>query len=50
MFRYASGGDKFLCWVGGLAAVINGLTLPAFCVVFGKLIDSFGEDMDEMVE
>lgn len=38
--------------LGGFVASLNGLTMPLFCLVFGKMIDSFGSDnsVDKMVD
>ena len=42
-FRYAETSDKMYITVGLVWAFIMGASLPAFCFVFGAMIDDMGE-------
>ena len=42
IFRYASGGDKCLWVFAAIASIGFGAALPAFCLMFGDMIDSVG--------
>ncbi|CAI9104867.1 OLC1v1003651C1 [Oldenlandia corymbosa var. corymbosa] len=46
LFYFADSFDKLLMIVGAIAAIGNGLCLPLMTVLFGELIDSFGETVD----
>jgi len=35
LFRFASRKDKFLMTIGGIAAALNGIAMPAFSLIFG---------------
>nr|ATA63002.1 ATP-binding cassette protein [Lithospermum erythrorhizon] len=43
LFIFADTKDKILMFIGSVAAIGNGLSLPLMTVLFGELIDSFGE-------
>jgi ATP-binding cassette subfamily B (MDR/TAP) protein 1 len=43
MFRYADRLDILLMAVGTVAAVANGVAEPLVSLLFGKVIDSFGD-------
>ena len=46
--RYMSCGDRSLLFIGYGGAVIYGSALPAFCVLFGGMIDNVGgQEFDE---
>jgi len=40
--RFSSGGGLVLLYIGLLFSFCFGAALPAFCVVFGELIDDMG--------
>jgi len=35
LFRFASRKDKLLMTIGGIAAALNGIAMPAFSLIFG---------------
>lgn len=41
LFHFATSVDWFLMIVGGIAAMINGIALPMFSLIFGEMTDSF---------
>jgi hypothetical protein len=44
-----SGGDKCLFYLGMAAACVTGVGMPSFVLIFGDLINGFGEpDPEEM--
>ena len=44
LFSFADKFDQFLIVSGAIAAALNGLTLPLMTILFGQLIDAFGEN------
>ena len=40
-FRFASRKDKVMIWVGIVAAMLGGCSLPVMIVLFGGLADTF---------
>ncbi|XP_015213560.2 ATP-dependent translocase ABCB1 isoform X1 [Lepisosteus oculatus] len=44
LFRFADGTDVLLMLMGTLMAMTNGSVLPAMCVIFGDMTDSFVSD------
>ncbi|XP_073064615.1 LOW QUALITY PROTEIN: ABC transporter B family member 4 [Primulina eburnea] len=44
LFAFADSTDKFLMIAGSIGAIGNGLCLPLMTILFGELIDSFGEN------
>ena len=44
LFSFADKFDLFLMLSGALGAAVNGLTLPLMTLLFGQLIDAFGEN------
>ncbi|CAM8897209.1 unnamed protein product [Rhodiola kirilowii] len=46
LFAFADGLDYFLIVVGTIGAVGNGLCMPLMTVVFGDLINAFGQNQD----
>ena len=49
MFRYADRLDILLMAVGTVAAVGNGVAEPLVTVLFGKVIDSFGDSTTQSI-
>jgi ATP-binding cassette subfamily B (MDR/TAP) protein 1 len=49
MFRYADRLDVLLMVVGTVAAVGNGMAEPLVTVLFGKVIDSFGDSTTQSI-
>ena len=49
MFRYADRLDVLLMAVGSLGAVANGVSEPLISVLFGDVINSFGESTTSTV-
>lgn len=49
LFVFSDTKDKVLMIVGSIAAIGNGLSLPLMTVLFGELIDSFGESQNDDV-
>lgn len=43
LFRYADGTDLLLMAVGTVAALTNGVSQPLMTVIFGQVINAFGE-------
>ncbi|PON64855.1 ABC transporter [Parasponia andersonii] len=46
LFSFADSTDYLLMLVGSISAVGNGLSLPLMTVIFGTLVDSFGESVN----
>jgi len=44
LYRYADGVDWALYAVGVFSAIVNGLTMPAFSLIFGELLDAFNPE------
>ena len=44
LFSFADKFDLFLMLSGAVGAAVNGLTLPLMTLLFGQLIDAFGEN------
>ena len=44
LFSFADKFDQFLIVSGAIAAALNGLTLPLMTILFGQLIDAFGQN------
>ncbi|KAL6504960.1 ATP-binding cassette, sub-B (MDR TAP), member 4 [Orobanche gracilis] len=49
LFGFADSKDKILMIVGTIGAVGNGLSLPLMTILFGELIDSFGDNQTQGV-
>ena len=49
MFRYADRLDVLLMVVGAVGAVANGVAEPLMTVIFGNVIDSFGDSTAQSV-
>ncbi|KAL2510438.1 ABC transporter B family member 4 [Abeliophyllum distichum] len=49
LFTFADSKDKILMIVGTIGAIGNGLCLPLMTILFGELIDSFGQTQTEHV-
>ena len=49
MFRYADRLDVLLMVVGAVGAVANGVTEPLMTILFGNVIDSFGDSTAQSV-
>ncbi|KAK6118149.1 hypothetical protein DH2020_048133 [Rehmannia glutinosa] len=47
LFAFADSKDKILMIVGSIGAIGNGLSLPLMTILFGQLIDSFGENQNQ---
>lgn len=47
LFSFADSVDILLMALGGLGAVGNGMSLPLMTVLFGQLIDSFGQNQND---
>ncbi|KAF4371338.1 hypothetical protein G4B88_003808, partial [Cannabis sativa] len=46
LFSFADSTDYFLMFVGTISAVGNGISIPLMTVIFGTLVDSFGESVN----
>nr|ASM90199.1 multidrug resistance 5 [Sesuvium portulacastrum] len=46
LFSFADPTDKALMIIGSLAAVGNGITMPLMALLFGEVIDAFGENQN----
>lgn len=42
LFSYADSSDRLLMFVGVIAAVANGMSMPLLTITFGDVIDAFG--------
>lgn len=49
LFAFADSADKLLMLVGTIGAVGNGVSLPLMTILFGQLIDSFGQNQSKDV-
>lgn len=49
LFAFADSLDKILMIIGSIGAVGNGLCLPLMTVLFGELVDSFGQNQTKGV-
>lgn len=49
MFRYADRVDVLLMVVGTVGAVGNGMSEPLMSLIFGQIIDSFGQNTSRSV-
>ena len=49
MFRYADRLDVLLMVVGAVGAVANGVTEPLMTILFGNVIDSFGDSTAQSI-
>jgi len=49
MFRYADRQDVLLMVVGAAGAVANGVAEPLMTILFGNVIDSFGDSTAQSV-
>ncbi|XP_051118930.1 ABC transporter B family member 11-like [Andrographis paniculata] len=49
LFVFADSADKLLMIVGSIGAIGNGLSLPLMTILFGDLIDSFGQNQSKGV-
>ena len=41
LFRFASPKDKLYMWIGAIAALLNGASIPAFAIIFGEMIGKY---------
>lgn len=46
LFKYADNVDIALFVVGAILAAANGVAMPAFSLIFGKLVDIFGHNVN----
>lgn len=49
LFAFADSTDKLLMIIGSIGAIGNGMSLPLMTVLFGELIDSFGQNQNNDV-
>ncbi|KAG8389626.1 hypothetical protein BUALT_Bualt02G0248600 [Buddleja alternifolia] len=49
LFAFADSTDKILMIVGSIGAIGNGMCMPLMTILFGELIDSFGQNQREGV-
>ena len=49
MFRYADRLDVLLMVIGTVGAVVNGVAEPLMTVLFGNVIDSFGDSTTKSI-
>ncbi|XP_042002674.1 ABC transporter B family member 4-like isoform X2 [Salvia splendens] len=49
MFAFADSFDKLLMIVGSIGAIGNGVSMPLMTVLFGELVDSFGQNQTNNV-
>ncbi|KAL2611668.1 hypothetical protein R1flu_023360 [Riccia fluitans] len=50
LFSFSDGLDKFLMIVGSIAAACNGLAQPLMTLLFGQLINAFGQNISNSKE
>mmetsp|Transcript_16792 Transcript_16792/g.14693 ORF Transcript_16792/g.14693 Transcript_16792/m.14693 type:complete len:108 (+) Transcript_16792:59-382(+) len=50
LFKFATRKEKLLMFAGFLASAINGLALPMFALVFGRLTQEFSQEDNDLVE
>lgn len=43
LYRFSSTSDRFFLWAGLLGATLFGSSMPAFCFVFGEMMEKMGE-------
>ena len=46
LFSFADSTDKALMIIGTIGAIGNGVCMPLMAVIFGELVDSFGENQN----
>ncbi|KMT03250.1 hypothetical protein BVRB_8g197930 [Beta vulgaris subsp. vulgaris] len=46
LFSFADSTDKALMIIGSIGAVGNGVCMPLMAIIFGELVDSFGENQN----
>lgn len=46
LFSFADSTDKALMIIGSIGAVANGVCMPLMAIIFGELVDSFGENQN----
>lgn len=46
LFSFADSTDKTLMIIGSIAAIGNGVCMPLMTVIFGDLVDAFGENQN----
>lgn len=44
LFSFADSVDRLLMLVGSIAAIGNGISMPLMTIIFGELVNSFGEN------
>lgn len=49
LFAFADSFDKLLMIVGSIGAIGNGVSMPLMTVLFGELVDSFGQNQTNNV-
>ncbi|KAK4441855.1 ABC transporter B family member 11 [Sesamum alatum] len=49
LFTFADSMDKILMIVGSIGAIGNGLCMPLMTILFGELVDSFGQNQSKVV-
>lgn len=49
LFSFADSVDKTLMIVGSIGAIGNALSLPLITILFGELVDSFGQSQSTVV-
>ncbi|XP_057790342.1 ABC transporter B family member 4-like [Salvia miltiorrhiza] len=49
LFAFADSFDKLLMIVGSIGAIGNGISLPLMTILFGELVDSFGQNQTDNV-
>ena len=42
LLRFSDKTDKLVMIIGGIAASINGFSVPLFALIFGEMADAFG--------
>lgn len=47
LFSFADRLDYFLMVVGSIAAVGNGISIPLMAIIFGEVVNSFGQNPDK---
>lgn len=46
LFIFADGIDYALMFVGAITAIGNGISFPLMTLIFGEVVDTFGENQD----
>lgn len=49
LFAFADSLDKMLMIIGSIGAVGNGISMPLMTILFGELVDSFGQNQTDNV-